>query len=101
MDEPAEELGERPKCKAARQQQTRAELVHHGGCGQLRERIGPEKGGDQIAHFRNGKTEFFPDQRIGDGQCRTVDVIDDAGNHQQGQGDTLYRFEARRRQFHP
>ena len=45
LDKPAQELGERPSAEAECQEQARPELVDHGAGRQLRERVGPEKGG--------------------------------------------------------
>ena len=78
----AEKLGERPESKAAGEQQAGPELVDHRACRQLRERIGPEKGGKQVAHVRDRQAEILADEQIGDRERGAVDVVDHAGQDQ-------------------
>jgi hypothetical protein len=93
LHQAAEELRERPQAEAHCQKFTRPQPVDHGAGGQLRESVGPQKCGEEITHVRDRQSEFLPDQRIGNGQGRPIDVIDDAGNDQHSQRDTLNRFK--------
>src|SRR6202042_2595698 len=61
LHESAEKLGERPKTEAARQKQARPELVDHGARGQLRERIGPQEGGQEVPHVRDRQMQIVSD----------------------------------------
>jgi hypothetical protein len=99
LHQPAQELREGPQAETHGQKQARPQAVDHGAGRQLRECIGPQKGGEQIPHLRDRQTKLFPDQGIGDGQRRAVDVIDDAGNDQQSESDTLNRFKTRCRKL--
>jgi hypothetical protein len=100
LHQSAEQLRQRPQAEAHGQQDARTKPVDHGAGRQLRERIGPEESREQITHVRDGETELFADQRIGDGQGRPVDVIDHTCEHQQRQRETLNQLDAWRRQLH-
>jgi len=97
LHEAGDELRERPQTKAAGQKKARPELVDHRAGRQLRKRIGPEEGGEQIAHVRDRQPEIMADQEIGDGERRAVDIVDHAGRDQHGERRTLDRFHPGRR----
>ncbi|EEF23600.1 conserved hypothetical protein, partial [Ricinus communis] len=89
VDEAAGQLRHRPDEHARAQHHACAELVEHGADGQLREGIGQREGREQQAHLRGREIEFLAHRVIGDGQGAAVEVVDDAGQHQEAQRDHL------------
>ena len=100
LDNAAEELGERPKSEAESQQPARPELVDHCACRQLRKRVSPEEGGQEVAHIRDRQMQIVANEQIGDRQGGAVDIVDRAGHDQHGERNPLDRFDPRRRRHH-
>src|SRR5580704_4787084 len=93
-DQTSPRLGKRPDQQAEAQQAARTNAVGQRPARKLAESISPEKCGKQKPHVGDRHAEFFTDQRIGDGERCTVDIVARSRDHKKYKGRSLHPPDA-------
>jgi hypothetical protein len=81
-DQTSRRLGKRPDEQAEAQQAARTKAVGQRSARKLAESVSPEECGEQKPHVGDRQAELFTDQRIGDGERSTVDIVERSSDHQ-------------------
>jgi hypothetical protein len=81
-DQTSRRLGERPDEQAEAQQAAWTKAVGQRPARKLAESVSPEECGEQKPHVGDRQAELFTDQRIGDGERSTVDIVERSSDHQ-------------------
>ncbi len=97
VDEAAGGLRERPAEESQPEESARAVAIDEAADGQLRDRVGPEEGGEQQAHFGDGDSELVLNEFVGHGQGGAIDIIQRAAGDEEGDGPALNRNDSSRR----
>src|ERR1700758_1825311 len=86
-----QKLPTKPATACASDQTNRPRPNAVGQCSarKLAESISPEECGKQKPHVRDRQAEFLTDQRIGDRERSTVDIVERSGDHEKYKGRSL------------
>jgi hypothetical protein len=82
--ESGEDGGGRPCEESGGEYSVGAEAIDEPADGDLEEDVGPEEGGEENAELRGGEAPFFAEERGGEGEVTSVDVVDEDCDDQQG-----------------
>ena len=96
-DEARRRLRHGPDHEAGAQHAARPQPVEQRPARQLGEGVGPQEGGEQQAHVGDRQAELLADQRVGDRERGTVDVVQRAGEDEQDERGSLCARDAWRR----
>ena len=97
VDEAAGGLGEGPAKESEAEEAARAVAIDEAADGKLRDRVGPEEGGEQQAHFGDRDSELVLNEFVGHGQGGAIDIIQRAAGDEEGDGPALNRNDPSRR----
>src|SRR6202040_3404687 len=88
-DQTNRRLCKRPDKQAETQKPARTKAIGHCPARKLAESVSPEERRKQKPHIRDRQAKLLTDQRIGDGERSTVDIVERSGDHEKYKGRSL------------
>ena len=85
-DQTSRRLGKRPDEQAEAQKPARTKAIGQCPARKLAESVSPEERRKQKPHVRDRQAKLLTNQRIGDGERCTVDIIERPGDHKKCKG---------------
>src|SRR5580704_12653493 len=95
-DQTSRRLCKRPDKQAETQKPARTKAIGHCSARKLAESVSPEERRKQKPHVRDRQAKLLTNQRIGDGERCTVDIVERSGDHKKCKSRNLHPPDAGR-----